>query len=726
MRDLLQADVHVNSVAQVGQCYLALLPAAAESPSKQDPVLPAGSRKWWIKPLLASARAALRHPHARKLALDILKHFPAVYARVYRLMMAPGAAASVPTGFTGMLSPRATTILRTLRYLSASTPAGAGKRLHLAFVSPMPPDRTGIATYAAELATELMAHADIEIIVAQPDVALPPALASVPVRSSAWFDEHGDTFDQVLYQFGNSPLHNHMLALLARYPGVVVLHDFFLGGMLAHAQMSGVMPGAWSEALLHSHGYNAVRTAAEDVDGTNNAQAHHAWPASLPVLEAATRVIVHSHHARQLAADWYGAAAARNIDVIPLPRTAPGQQNRQAARERLGIPADCFLVCSFGFIAPNKLAHELLQAWQSSALQKNPTCRLVLVGANHDSPYGMKVEQLLRESGTGNNVRISGWTDEDVYTAYLQAADLGVQLRTNARGESSAALLDSMNYGVPTIINTNGSMAELPADTVWRLADTFTVAELSDALESLWRDPARRKTLGQRAATHMAEKHRTGRCVDLYLTTLARARAETQAQDATRRTALANIAAGDEAALMRLAESLAQNGDSTSARPRQLLVDISNWGHDGSTADPLARDQVRELLVRGGPGLRIEPVWLDTSASLPCYRQARNVTGRLLGLTWPHQPEPVVDIHPGDIFYAPDVAAPAPAAAAALGLFTSMRARGVLVNMLARGPLNDDSLAVAADANRVLCMSALEARQLARELSLFQTRRDGL
>jgi hypothetical protein len=38
--------------------------------------------------------------------------------------------------------------------------------------------------------------------------------------------------DHIVYQFGNSPFHSHMIALLQRHPGVVVLHDFFLSSML--------------------------------------------------------------------------------------------------------------------------------------------------------------------------------------------------------------------------------------------------------------------------------------------------------------------------------------------------------------------------------------------------------------------------------------------------------------------------------------------------------------
>jgi glycosyltransferase involved in cell wall biosynthesis len=678
--DLLIAPPHGNVV---------LPPAASLAPPAAAPSGAARRlRPQLSAPMLAAARAVLRRPQVRQLALRILKRFPGLYARAYRMMMAPGASAPGPVP-DDALSPHAAAILRVLR----RGPRQDGARLRLALVSPLPPERTGVATYAVELITQLATVFDVELVLAQAELTLPPALATLPQRSVAWFAEHGGAFDQVLYQIGNSPFHSHMFALLALHPGVVVLHDFFLGGSLAHAQMSGTMPRAWADALLHGHGYCAVQASE---DPAQNAQAHRDWPCSLGVLETATRVIVHSQHARQLAIDWYGAAAARNIDVVPLPRAAPPVNDRAAARAALGIAADCFLVCSVGFVAPNKLTHELLRAWLASALHADPRCVLVLVGANHDSPYGMQVDELIRAAGPGANIRIAGWTDDAVYRNYLQAADLGVQLRTNARGESSAAVLDCLNYGLPTIVNANGSLGEFPPDAVWRLPDAFTLPELSGALESLWRAPAQRLALGQRAVALVEAQFRPAQCTQMYLATLAQARQDAATRERPWLDALAQAAATNDAALRRLAQALAAATSGLPAR-RQLLVDVTSM-------DALAIGQLRELLAAQRPGLRIEPIALDAGG---VYRQARNATGRLLGLTWPVQPEPPVDVQAGDVFYAPDAAAPSVAAAAASGLLAAWRARGVVVNLLVR----DGEVAVEAD--RLLYLSQAPVNSMA-------------
>ncbi|MGX4643826.1 glycosyltransferase family 4 protein [Massilia sp. SYSU DXS3249] len=679
-----------------GRPAIAVLPPAsgpALAPAK--PAAGARPLRRLAGPLMLLARAVLRRPQVRQLALRILKRSPALYARAYRMMMASGGAAvPAPRAAAGTLSPRAQAILRTLRGLR-DTPVRDGARPRLAFVSPLPPERTGVATYAVELLAELSPHFDIELVVAQPDVVLPPALGHLPVRQAGWFAEYGDRYDQVLYQIGNSPFHSHMFPLLARFPGVVVLHDFFVGGALLHAQMSGADLHAWDEALLHSHGYAAVRSSQA---GGAGGHAHRDWPCSLPALENATRTIVHSRHARQLAADWFGAELARTIDVIPHPRSAPTTVDRAAARAALGIPEDCFLVCSFGFIAPNKLTHELLRAWIASSLHADPHCALVLAGANHDSPYGVEVEALIRRAGPDANIRIAGWLDDAAYRHYLQAADLGVQLRTNARGESSGAVLDAMNHGLPTIVNANGSMAEFPAGAVWSLPDAFEVAELTQALETLRHDPARRQALGEGAVALLDAQFRPARCAGLYLDTLERARAATQAQHAAWRAALAQAAPSDDDALQRLAASLAQ--DETGAR-RRLLLDL------GAAPDA----QLVALLAQEHPGLCIEPVFLDTAADAPCLRQARNAAGRLLGLGWPAQPEPVIDVRAGDTWCA-DAAAPAVAQLLEAGLLAAWQARGARVTLLARAPLEGAALRAAAGADGVICRSEAIAQQL--------------
>jgi glycosyltransferase involved in cell wall biosynthesis len=551
----------------------------------------------------------------------------------------------------------------------------------IAFLSPLPPERTGVADYAVRVLPTLLPWFDVELIVAQEKVELPADLAHLPQHPVAFLDQHPERYRHIVYQFGNSPFHGHMPALLQRHPGVVVLHDFFLSSMLSYEQITGAMPGVWTKSLLHAHGYAAVQASLAP-GGTERAKED--YPCNLEILQDASHVIVHSAYARRLAREWIGPLAGDDWSDAQLPRALPAVNDRAGARRALGIADDAFVVCNFGFIAPTKRCLELLQAWLASSLHRDAACHLVFVGANHGGDYGQAMTALIEAEGAGR-VRISGWTSDDDYFRYLQAADLGVQLRTSSRGETSGTVLDCMIHGLPVIINANGAMAEFPIDAAWMLADEFTQDALVEALETLHGDAARRRALGSAALALMGTRNSPERVGLMYRDALARdAARRARSQGALVRALLATPGLdADDAMLQRLARALAHAPDPL--QPRQLLVDVTTIArHDLKTGiERVVRNQLLELLQLRATGLRIEPVFQDSVDGKPAYRYARNYAARLLGIDAVLQGEdPVVDVQAGDIYYCADHSPHAAMEASRHGLFAAWRARGVSINFL--------------------------------------------
>ena len=562
----------------------------------------------------------------------------------------------------------------------ARAPAPARTRRRLAFISPLPPERTGIADYAAQCLPALMAYFDIELIVQQPAVTLPPALASLPQRDVAWFEQHAGSYDQLIYQFGNSPFHSHMFGLLERHPGVVVLHDFYLSSVLAYEQMTGAMPGAWTDALQHSHGHAALQAALAPGGAE---QAKQDYPCNLAVLQGASAVIVHSAYALQLARQWYGPDADRGWHVVPLPRSAPAARERAQARQALGIAPDAFVVCSFGFVDPLKLSHRLLDAWLGSSLRADADCELVFVGANHGGAYGQDLLAAIAGADTHKRIRIAGWCDEQAYHHYLQAADVGVQLRSVSRGETSAAVLDCMNYGLATIVNANGSMAALDDGAVWKLRDDFASIDLVDALETLHRDREQLAALGRRAAAAIAAHHRPEQAARQYAEVLDAAwQAAPAAMPALVRAAAALMPAGEQS-LQQVAHCLSFLPQ-RHPQPRQLLVDVTSIVRKdlGTGIERVVRMQLLELLRHPASGFRVEPVYLSSQGGRWHYRYGRHYARKVLGMDAVQEHEPAADVNPGDVFYAPDYAPAATIEAAQAGIYADWRARGVSVNFL--------------------------------------------
>ena len=535
----------------------------------------------------------------------------------------------------------------------AAAPAAPARRPRLAFVSPLPPERSGIADYSAELLPELARYYDIDLVLDQPVLSDTWAAANFPQRSVAWFDAHARKFDRVLYHFGNSSFHRHMFPLLERHPGVVVLHDFFLSGVVNYAAAASRHPNAYCQTLYASHGYAAL--AHEQQAG--RAASYYHYPCNKAVLDQAAGVIVHSAHAAALAGHWYGPGRADDWRVIPLLRMLPDQLDRAAARARLGLAEDDFLVCSFGLLAITKCNDQILEAWLASPLAQDPRCHLVFVGENNIEQFG---QDLVKRMAGHSRIKITGYASQDLYRSYLTAADAAVQLRALSRGETSATILDCLAYRLPTIINSHGSGAEVPAEVTLKLPDRFSTAELGAAMQRLRDEPGLARQLSGRGADYMQRVHHPARVGALYRDAIEHyARHSDGAHYAT---LLAQLAAIDTPATEASEQDWLQTAACIAANQpgklgRQLLVDVAALaGADRDHADQAAqRDLLRALVLAPADGYRVEPVQRDHGGS---YRYARSWTLELIGLPQLQLDDTVAEIRQGDIVLHAPAAAP--------------------------------------------------------------------
>ncbi len=499
------------------------------------------------------------------------------------------------------------------------------RRLRLAYVSPLPPEHTGIASYSLELLPELAKYYDIDVIVDQDEIDSTWVIANAGVYSVAWFSKHGHRYDRILYQIGNSPFHTHMWDLLERFPGVIVLHDIFLGDATYYRSEHGTGPLQGLPMRLYAdHGYGALATYAHSKDIQAAIQN---YPYSLCLIQAAMGVIVHSEHAKTLAGQRYSAQLAERFSVIPHLRVLPPLADKQAARAALGIEQDIFLVCSFGHIVSNKMYAELIEAWLASPLAANRDCLLVLVGAS-TGEYGAKLVKQISDSGLSQRIKITGWADDANFKAYLSAADLAVQLRQESRGESSGSVLDCMALGLPTICNAHGSMADLPPEGVWQLNDNFKNAELTEALIFLWREPTIRQKLGHSAREAVQRAFAPWHCAELYRDSIEAFYAQpTQSRSYLIRSLADSLPKLPE--LTAVSEVLEQSLPNIRA-DRQLLVDITALAHTDlhTGIQRVARSVLKCLLESPPQGYRVEPVY--TAFGAQGYFYARQFTKKYL------------------------------------------------------------------------------------------------
>jgi glycosyltransferase involved in cell wall biosynthesis len=547
-------------------------------------------------------------------------------------------------------------------------------RPRLAFVSPLPPERTGIADYSAELLPKLAEHYEIVLIADQKKIDTEAIGIEFPVRDPSWLRANSGAVDRIVYQMGNSPFHNYMRDLIVEIPGTVVLHDFFLSGLFSWLEQNDSSRRAWTQALYQSHGYLAVRDRYKIEEA-----AKISYPVNFGILQAAQGVIVHSEHARILARDWLGPGLAENWKVIPQLHTLAASYPRATARDALGLPQDAFVICTFGLLDPLKLNHRLIDAFLASSLMRDAKCHLIFVGENHGGDYGKGLLEIIRKSGLSNRIRITGWVDPLRFGQLLAAGDVAVQLRTGTRGETSRTVLDCLSAGLSVITNSHGSQAELPADAVWMLGDEFSNMDLIIALETLRHDGDKRDALRRRAREVIATHHAPEVCARQY----AEAVEAFHAAARTGLPALLDSIAGtpprpDEAGCRVLSQAIARSLP-TKMPARQLLLDVSaTCCTELKTGIERVAHALIVAFVEAPPkGFRIEPVYLSDEGGVWHYRYARRFTLNLLGCP----PDPFADdpVEPqaGDMLLGLDNSGRRLIEAEAAGLFADYRGRGV-------------------------------------------------
>lgn len=549
----------------------------------------------------------------------------------------------------------------------------------LAYISPLPPEKSGIADYSTELIPHLAHYYEIELVLDQTALNAPWISARFPIRSLDWFRANAGQYQRILYHFGNSQMHQHMFELFEQHPGIIVLHDFYLGNILGHLHQTNYLPGIYPRALYQSHGW----TAMLDHQQIGIVESSWKYPCNLALLEQAEGVIVHSEYPRRLAQQWYGPQAADDWRKIAhLRNPLPTKPNRDAARAELfppDLPPDAFIVCSFGMLGSTKANQHLLDAWLSSALANDPRCHLIFVGENDAGAYGKELSRRIQGqtdshnnrdiSNVGNvgnvsHIQITGFVSTQTYRTWLQAADCAVQLRTKSRGETSGAVLDSLLHGLPTIVNAHGTSAELPDTTVLKLPEVYSIPVLKSALEQLWQDSALRQRLSLAAQTYIQADHAPATVARQYhaaiehFTHTGRQQPYRQLLQTLQHISpfkgLDSAAASSPSQIDYLACAAAIAANQPARPPRQCLIDISAMVQTDlrTGIQRVVRSIVIELIRNPPAGFRVEPVY--TRGGEP-YHYARRYMTQQLGSPDIGLPDTPIETHDGDVFIGIDL-----------------------------------------------------------------------
>jgi glycosyltransferase involved in cell wall biosynthesis len=363
--------------------------------------------------------------------------------------------------------------------------------LKVAYYSPLPPARSGVADYSAMLLPELQRRLDVEV---------------VRPRTRLWARRSADDADVALYHVGNDPDHHAWIVdALRRRPGVVVLHDFVLHHLIAGMTIGRRDPDGYLDAMQREAGPVGRMLAHGVIDGLLPPvweRRAHEYPLTGEVLSEATGVIVHSAYVEQRVREHgYGGPVWRiPLAAWPVPPELPDA----------GLPADRLVIGSFGHINPAKRLPELLEGF-TLLRERVPEALLLLVGSVAPS---LQVE--LPEGATHVD-----YVPEDRLWSLLAATDICVSLRYPTMGETSGVAVRALTIGRPQVVSDVGWFSELPDDVAFKVpVGDDEVDVLAARLEQLARDPDLRAAMDAAARSYAESEHDLGHVADAYAAVL--------------------------------------------------------------------------------------------------------------------------------------------------------------------------------------------------------------
>ena len=421
--------------------------------------------------------------------------------------------------------------------------------MRIAWFSPWPPQRSGIAGRSAELVPLLRArgHAvDVFVDAAkypvEPGVDTPPDPAQQRVLNAhefvwRWQRQH---YDLPVYQVGNSHLHKYIWPYLFKYPGLAVMHDGRVHHARAEALKSAGRLDDYRAEVAWNHPALAARLrelAAMSLDPLF----YFRWPMTRSVVETARVLAVHSPGvARELQQTF----PERPIEHVALGEgdghldvTKAGREFRQQHH----LPPTSTIFGVFGALTAEKKVRQILAAFAETQAWA-PGCMLLLAGAA--DPW-LELPAYIAELGLGDAVRMLPKLDDQDFDRAIAATDVVVNLRWPTALETSGPWVRALALGRATMIIDLPHQSHLPLldPRTWRRrapcedlsadADARAIAvglELADldhslrlGMKRLGHDAELRSALGRRARDWWEREHTVERMVQDYERVLARA-----------------------------------------------------------------------------------------------------------------------------------------------------------------------------------------------------------
>ena len=370
------------------------------------------------------------------------------------------------------------------RVVGGTKPAAPGSVGELVFSGPLPPAKTGVATYDRAVLNGLRRIGFFERH--RMDVLWPIEPKDTPRLPG---------YRLGVFQLGNNVefhLEAYRAAFLAQ-ASLVVLHDLALDDFVRGLRTLGDPLG-----FMATREAARLRPNLRSTDAVRNEPLREPWCAH--VARRARGIVVHSEFCREYLAEF---GCRTPVFVIPHPVVESEADMLRAAdrgRELRGeLQARGMQTL---IVAPGDLNEaKRLDAVLAAVSRIDDPAHVVLVGRRIE---GYDVDRAVDAARLGERVTLAADVSDDDFRGWIAAADVVVDLRFPHRGEVSGSLMRAMQAGKPSIVSASGTYLDVPDQAVLRVAPGPTDAsELAGRIRTLLEDPGLRARMGAAARAHI-------------------------------------------------------------------------------------------------------------------------------------------------------------------------------------------------------------------------------
>jgi len=336
-------------------------------------------------------------------------------------------------------------------------------------LTPLPPEKTGVAHYAAMLIPALAKRVDLVL-----------NDFSVPDR---------------IYQLGNNPYHEWVYVEAMKTPGVIVLHEIVLHHLIVEMTLARGDVEGYVAAMDANHGAAGAAWARGRAAGLHGEMGNFLLPASIEVARRSRGVIVHNDYAAERLRE-FGVTTPIDVVAHPFEPHPEAAALREERRRQLGFAAGDRVVGFLGYVTAAKRPEVVVEAW-SRARAIDPRLCMLVVG---DPAPNIDLSMFQRDG-----ITFTGYAPDEEFPAYIAAVDQIVNLRYPSAGEASGILMRALEAGKPVAVSDYGPFAEMPDDCVVKIPFDGEVEALTKFfLNTFNMAAAQRRWLEQNATTEIA------------------------------------------------------------------------------------------------------------------------------------------------------------------------------------------------------------------------------